>query len=839
MSESSKTAYFTICSLNYLPTAKILIQTLQKNTVNEIFLIICDKETDGVRRFLNDLNVSLIFIEDIGITNFKEFILRYSILELNTSIKPFVFNHLFERGFKKVFYFDPDISIEGSLHGFEDILDSYDAILTPHILSPFKDNKKPNLKEISDSGIYNLGFLGLKSNNTKIFLDWWMHKCKFHCYSDVDNGLFTDQKFCNYLPVFVENTKIYNGPEANIAYWNLHEREITERNNKFFSNQKEVLFFHFSGIVYDDQFKFKLLSKHENRYRSKVGSSIKNKIESYLRELSINTKLFNKIRIKDKYTLNEVDGIFLDRFTRGYIKEIEKRGISYKLDEINGTWFFKKSEEFENTFGLTRYFLGIYYSRRDLREAFNIESRSGIDNFLSWINNEIIIGNLSSDLIRFIPKHIKRVSKGSFIRKFLIRFSKYLLRKYPYIFSNPYLEKLKFIVKKVLLRNVLKKNIKLENMPNLFSNDKPIELEKAGVNIFGYFKESTGLAIGAKLMSEMLQHANLSVSRNNVDINDNSIISKEHKKQKTWDISLFHINADQTQNVIPALEKEYLDTFRIGYWAWELERFPSDYLKNGEYLNDLWVPSSFIANSIERSCNFIPKIIPHPVRKHSSKTYQLEKKLDIEDKYIVTGTMDLNSYSQRKNPIGILEAYSIACKDKAFKDESALIIKLSGSFDKDKVLKQISNYRKKIKAKIIVIDKLLSGDEMMGLRNITDVFMSLHRSEGFGLNLIENMSAGNLVIATNYSGNIDFMNNKNSLLVDYKLIPVRKGQYPKWEGQFWADPSVHDASEKLLWSYKNSIQSEKIAKYAKSFVLKNYSVEKISDKVLKAINAIK
>ena len=183
----SKTAYFTICSLNYLPTAKILLDTLASNTLNEIYLIICDRKTEKIDKFLAGSNINIIFAEELNINGFDEFILRYSILEMNTSIKPFVFNFLFKNGHEKIFYFDPDISIESSLSKFEDILDEYDALVTPHLLSPYSDELKPSMDDISNSGVYNLGFLGLKPRNTSTFLNWWMQKCKYFCYSDIDN----------------------------------------------------------------------------------------------------------------------------------------------------------------------------------------------------------------------------------------------------------------------------------------------------------------------------------------------------------------------------------------------------------------------------------------------------------------------------------------------------------------------------------------------------------------------------------------------------------------------------------------------------------------------------
>ena len=666
-----------------------------------------------------------------------------------------------------------------------------------------------------------------------------MHNCQYYCYSDVESGLFTDQKFCNYLPVFIEKTKIYHGAEANIAYWNLHEREISEKNGVFLSNDREVLFFHFSGIVYDKNFKFKYLSKHENRYKSEIPNDLANKINKYLEQLSLNTKLFRKLGIDDKYSLDEIDEISLDSYTRAYIKEIEKKEIQYKFSDIDKNWFFRVSKELENPYELNRYFFGIYFSRKDLHQVFNINKRSGLDDFLRWVNNEIVLGNLHTNLLKYIPDDIKIDNRSSLVRKFILRVSKFLLRKYPFFFTNALVAKFKNFIKRLFFKNYLKKTKSIENKLRLFSK-KELPLEKReGFNVFGYFKESTGLAVGANLMTEMLKEAKFKVSKNIVDISDNSIISEEFMNQKIWDISLFHINADQTPNLFPALQKKYLDTFRIGYWAWELERFPSNYLKSGEYLNDLWVPSRFIAESIERSCNFEPKVIPHPVKEHSKNKSNLDKRFDIKDRFVVTGIMDLNSYAERKNPSGILKAFSDACIDKSFRKDAVLVLKLSGSFKKREVLQKINSYKEKHKSQIVVIDEIFSEKEMEGLRNITDVFISLHRSEGFGLNLIENMSAGNLVIATNYSGNKDFMNEKNSLLVDFKMIPVREGDYPEWEGQFWADPSIKDAAEKLIWSFKNHSESDKISKYAKSFINKNFSISKISNDVLKATKSIK
>lgn len=834
----SKTAFFTICSANYIPTAKILLDGLKENTVNDIFLIVCDGKRENLNKYFVNSDVSVIYVEDLEIENFKDFIFRYSILELNTAIKPFVFSYLFSKGFEKIFYFDPDIAIESSLNVFEDILDEYDAVVTPHLLSPYTDNEKPNLDDITNSGVYNLGFLGLTSKNTEIFLQWWMQKCKYYCYSDIESNLFTDQKFCNYLPSFIDKTKIYHHTNANIAYWNLHEREIIKKENRYFCNSEPVIFFHFSGLVSDENFKFKYLSKHESRFKSNISEDLKEKIDEYLTDLSRNTRDFKKLKINDSYSFNRVDNIFLDSYTRSYIKEIENRNFFMNLNQIDEDWFNKDSDELQGYLGINRYLLGIYFKRKDLQDVFDIRTNSGYEAFLGWLSNEISIGNIKKEIKDLIPKKIADENKVSFLKKTLIIFLVRLSNKFPFFFRHPRLSKIKLSLKKILFRN-LQQQTDQETI-RLFqqSNDKNL-LNKDGINIFGYFGESTGVAGGAKLMISMLQELSYKISRNIVNINDNSFISQSDKNQKIWDISLFHINADQMQNVVRGLDPQYLSSYKIGYWAWELERFPSEYLMSGKYLNDLWVPSQFIADSIERSCDFAPKVIPHPVKKHSEGAYNVDKKFNLYDKFFLTGTMDLNSYVDRKNPFAILDAFLLASNDNSFKKDAALILKLSGNFKKMKTVQRIIAFKEKYDLDIRIIDEILTDKEMEGLRNITDVFISLHRSEGFGLNLIENMSAGNIVIGTDYSGNKQFMNESNSLLVDFKLIPVRENEYPHWKGQFWADPSIEDAAKKIIWSYKNREKSNKIASVGKEFVMDNFSIEKISQEVFKAIQGIK
>jgi len=145
-----------------------------------------------------------------------------------------------------------------------------------------------------------------------------------------------------------------------------------------------------------------------------------------------------------------------------------------------------------------------------------------------------------------------------------------------------------------------------------------------------------------------------------------------------------------------------------------------------------------------------------------------------------------------------------------------IVLKLHGERGKQFLMDEVSKYSKKLRIK--VIDSTLSVEQMIALRELTDVYLSLHRSEGFGLNIAENMLAGNLVIATGYSGNMDFMTAENSYLVDYTIVPLEEGNYPYWVGQWWAEPSVDSAVWALREAYEDKNKASQLAKNAKDSI---------------------
>ena len=160
---------------------------------------------------------------------------------------------------------------------------------------------------------------------------------------------------------------------------------------------------------------------------------------------------------------------------------------------------------------------------------------------------------------------------------------------------------------------------------------------------------------------------------------------------------------------------------------------------------------------------------------------------------IVLNVFHLGSAFSRKNPLAAIAAFR-----KAFDDapNRVLAIKLIDNGaqwarrELDAAIAGATNIR--------LVEGMLPEADMAGLMAAADIVISLHRSEGFGLVPAQAMALGKPVIATAWSGNLDFMHNDNSALVSYSLVPVHdpEGAFQS-DNQSWADANVDEAVEWL------------------------------------------
>lgn len=244
---------FTICSNNYLAQAFTLGDSLLQSNPDYTFLIgLCDQRNEQVD-YSTISKYPIVDVQQIGIDSLDDMASRYNIIELNTSVKPFFFKYLLNTyaHADRVLYIDPDIYVYDSFKLIDDAFDEFAFQLTPHILSPIPlDGKHPGENFFLKYGIYNLGFLGLKRTPEVMdFLNWWADRLVLFCYKRVKDGLFVDQKWIDFVPVYWKDVKIWDHPGMNMAYWNFHERSLTQRGDQYWVNQSSpLIFFHFSSI---------------------------------------------------------------------------------------------------------------------------------------------------------------------------------------------------------------------------------------------------------------------------------------------------------------------------------------------------------------------------------------------------------------------------------------------------------------------------------------------------------------------------------------------------------------------------------------------------------------
>lgn len=282
------TVVFTLCSNNYLAQAKILGDSFKKYHQHIEFII-------GLVDIFNPLidykvfdNFTVIQVSDLQIPEFREMERKYNIIELNTSVKPFYFTHLFASyNADKIIYLDPDIEIFSPFEEVLDLLDSYNIIITPQNCVPIDDGNLPSDIDLLGTGTFNLGFIALSNIlNVKPFLAWWTDRLVKYCFVDERNNMFFDQIWINLVPAFFDNYYILKHPGYNMAPSNLHERQIQDRNGQWLiNNYYNLRFYHFSGYKFSNP---ELLCSYSSRFTFANRTDILPLYKSYLHQLSAN-----------------------------------------------------------------------------------------------------------------------------------------------------------------------------------------------------------------------------------------------------------------------------------------------------------------------------------------------------------------------------------------------------------------------------------------------------------------------------------------------------------------------------------------------------------------------
>ncbi len=330
------------------------------------------------------------------------------------------------------------------------------------------------------------------------------------------------------------------------------------------------------------------------------------------------------------------------------------------------------------------------------------------------------------------------------------------------------------------------------------SDDMP-----AGINVLGYFESEKGVGEGARSNLRIIQATGLPYVANNwsdLDSRNMETFTGKFSDKNPYSANLITVNADQMVNFARQQQAYLAGHYNIGYWAWELSDFPEQWATSFSYLDEVWTPSRFTCDAVSSSSPIPVKVVPHSMDPSTSYELQVDRaEFQIEpDMFVFLFAFDFHSYMERKNPFGLIRAFK-----KAFGNRKDVLLLLKGCHG-DAHPDDLSALRTaSVDANIRIVDRIFSRETTGRLMMAADCYISLHRSEGFGLTLAEAMMLGKPVIATGYSGNVDFMSDADSFLVPYRITKIAKTHGPYKAGYHWADPNLDSAADIMRHVEKN------------------------------------
>jgi glycosyltransferase involved in cell wall biosynthesis len=717
----------TIIAKNYVAYARVLARSFREQHPDaRCFALVID-DTEGYLD-ASEEPFELVTPEQLRLEGFEQMAARYDVLELSTAVKPWLLRHLLhDRGLEKIAYLDPDIQVCSSLAEIDALLDDHEIALIPHLTEPIpNDGRKPSETDILIAGAYNLGFVALaRRPPVDALLSWWSEHLATECLVAPERGIFVDQRWMDLVPGFLERVAVVRDPGYDVAYWNLHSRPLERRDGQLLAAGRPLRFMHFSGFDPLDPHR---LSKHQNRIDVVAGEPLADLCSEYAQRVLADGHRDAK---NWSYTYAALpDGMPLDRVTRAaYVIAEEEGAVRGSIFTPQGAGelldWLTSPARYGGTHGVNRYLETLHEVYPGLSDAFPDLAGRGGYDLVAWAR---VYGRSEVPIPDALVPGF-----GS-----------------PRLAASP------------------------------------------GVNLVGYFDAVLGVGEAARQMIGALEseHIEVATIAMSASASPRAQTLAVETVAPRFPVNLICVNAD----MVPAFAQQvgasfFADRYSIGYWWWEVSRFPDRWLGSFGYLDEVWAGSRHVAEALAEVSPIPVVRIPPPVEVEEPPA-RTRAELGLPDGFLFLFVFDYASVFERKNPLAIVEAFTRAFGEG---DGAALVLKCI-NHERDP-----SSHARLVAATsgrpdVHVIDRTVAPAEKDAMIAACDCYVSLHRSEGFGFTMAEAMWLGRPVIATGYSGNLDYMTPENSYLVDFELVPIGDGVEPYPPDGVWAEPDVGHAA---------------------------------------------
>ncbi|GEP35509.1 hypothetical protein NSZ01_32770 [Nocardioides szechwanensis] len=361
----------------------------------------------------------------------------------------------------------------------------------------------------------------------------------------------------------------------------------------------------------------------------------------------------------------------------------------------------------------------------------------------------------------------------------------------------------------------------------------PVEGAALGVNLAGYFTGELGVGELGRLLVEATERSGLPfTTRVHRRTRSRQDVAFEETTGDPHQVTVAVVNADQFPQWVEDAPDLHRDRYVIGVWAWEVERFPA-YADAFALVDEVWTLSQHNRRAVARRTDKPVRTVPLPTR-----VPEPAPPLDLaalglpEGPYMLTA-FDHLSVFDRKNPLGLVEAFGRAFVDG---EGPTLVVKaINGHLKPEErdLLRAAAARRRDVH----LLEQYVGAAELGALMDGCQSYASLHRAEGYGLTLAEAMVRGRPVVATGYSGNLDFMDESTALLVPASRVPIGPGHRPYPPQAQWGEPDLDAAAAHLRWVHEHPSQAEELGERARAHHLATRTLDRTAAFVRQRITA--
>ena len=349
-----------------------------------------------------------------------------------------------------------------------------------------------------------------------------------------------------------------------------------------------------------------------------------------------------------------------------------------------------------------------------------------------------------------------------------------------------------------------------------------------GVNIVGFFRAEFGHGEAARRLLAAVERAGIPLTTITMRAphHREGHAFVERTADEVYATNLLALNAEHVLEFAESGGRDLLaNRYTIAAWCWEGSRFPPSLQGAFRLVDEIWVASEFVQGLIGGETEKPVLRFPMPVELgNGSRLSRADVGLP-EDRFVFLFVYDFFSTLARKNPIGLIDAFT-----RAFEPDEGPVLVLK-SINGGKWRDDLERVRRAAAGRpdIVVMDGFVPIEHVHALTALSNCYVSLHRSEGFGLTIADAMAYAKPAVATRYSGNLTFMNDENSYLVDAGLATVPAGipNYPA--GSVWADPDVGEAAELMRRVVENPDEAGERGQRGRATIAERHSLDRTAE----------